>query len=107
MKKRILNVNEKGELVADSNLLSKIYDYEVKKAEIEPLEKQLKEELLEYCVNSNISKLDVSDKISCTLKKGSTRKTFDTKKFKEENPITYENYLKETSVKDSVSLIFE
>lgn len=103
----ILKKQEDGKITADSNILAKIYSYEQLKAEIEPYEKKLKEELLEYCTNSNISKLDVSDKISCILKRGSTRKTFDTKKFKEENPITYENYLKETSVKDSISLIFE
>lgn len=103
--KKILNYDG-DKVTADVNVLAKIYSYEQLKAEVEPLEKELKEELLDYFNSNNRTTLELSKEISCYIKKGGIRKTFDSKKFKEENPIEYENYLKETQVKDSVTLTF-
>lgn len=103
---KILKI-EDDEATIDINLLARIYSYEQMKAEIEPIEKQLKEEVLEYLTSHNKVELNLLNDVVCYLKKGTTRKTFDSKKFKEEDPITYEKYVRETKVKDSVSLEFK
>lgn len=75
----------------------------VKQAEgdIEAVEEQIKEIMAEKGIRSFETK-DKSVKITYTPE--TTRKTFDTKRFKEICPETYESYCKETKVKDRVTI---
>ena len=103
---KILKV-ENNKLVIDENLEAKLLSYEEQKAEMEPIEKQLKEELEEYLKSNEKVAEEISESISCYLKKGYIRKDFDKTRLKKENPEIYDEYIKETQVKDSVVLQFK
>lgn len=98
---------ENGKIKLDVNTEAKLLSYERQKAEMEAVEKQLKKELEEYLTSNDKTSAEISDNISCYFKKGGTRKGLDQTKLKEEEPIIYNKYLKETKVKDSVVLQFE
>lgn len=68
------------------------------KAEIEAYEKELKESIVAKLADSNEKEL-VLEGVKFTYKKPSVRRSFDSKKFQEEEPLMYEKYLKETQVK--------
>lgn len=46
----------------------------------------------------------ISDNMRLTYIEPSTKETFDSKKFKEENPESYKNYIKTTKVKSSIRI---
>ncbi len=68
------------------------------KFEIDVFEKELKEEIVNSLANSNEKEL-VLEGVKFAYKKPSVRRTFDSKKFQEEEPELYEKYIKETDVK--------
>ena len=70
------------------------------KVEVAKMEEQLKEMFLEKMEENNIDKFISTDgTFKATYIKETTSKTFDSKRFKEENPDVYEDYLKETTRK--------
>lgn len=76
------------------------------KKELEPIETQLKNELM-----NNMEEIDVtnvkSNGIIASFKKAYTQNKFDTTRLKQENIDVYNEYLKETNVSASVTLKVE
>lgn len=75
---------------------------------IDKLEKQLKEEknnlrskLLEEMEKNNIKKIDM-EALSITYKEQSMRETFNSKKFREDNPDLYDEYIEFSPIKSSL-----
>jgi len=73
------------------------------KKELEPIEKELKKELTEVMETLDTTQVK-SNGIIASLKRAYTQSKFDTTRFKEENVVLYNQYLKETSVSSSLSL---
>lgn len=94
-------------MVADQEIMKKIYEYEKLKAEIEPLEKELKEEIL-YAVNSGEHNdgIYLSPNVQFSITKGSVKRIIDSKKLKTELPEVFEKYSKESFTKEFVKLTF-
>ena len=68
--------------------------YQEVKLELKLLESEIKEQFL----------LMNTEKYEVVKKKPYIRQSFDSKKFKEDNPLLYLDYIKETEVKESVSI---
>lgn len=75
---------------------------------LDKLEKQVKEEkenlrskVLEEVEKNNIKKIDM-DTLSITYKEASTRETFNSKRFREDNPELYDEYVEFSPVKSSL-----
>lgn len=73
--------------------------YQEKKLELKLLEAEIKEEFLKL----NTDKYE-NGEFKVIKKKPYIRQSFDSKKLKEDNPILYMEYIKETEVKESVSI---
>ena len=73
------------------------------KKELEPIEKELKKELTEVMETLDTTQVK-SNGIIASLKRAYTQNKFDTTRFKEENVVLYNQYLKETCVSSSLSL---
>ena len=74
--------------------------------QLEPIETQLKEELREAMRKLEQSSL-ISNGIEVKLNKDTIRNNFDTDKFKKDNMNLYNEYLKPTPVKGSLSINIE
>lgn len=70
---------------------------------LEEQEEQIKAEVIAE-MKANAIKTYESDTIKVTYKSASTRSTFDSKKFAEEEPEIYKNYLKTTETKESLTI---
>lgn len=77
-------------------------EYERKENEFE----KIKELIADEMEKNNVMKLD-NDFISISYKSGYEKRTFDSKKFKEDNPDVYEQYSKTTQVKRSLTIKFK
>lgn len=73
--------------------------YQELKLELKLLEAEIKEKFLEL----ETEKYESGD-FKVVRKKSYLRTSFDSKKFKEDNPLLYLDYVKETEVKESVSI---
>jgi len=73
--------------------------YQEVKLELKLLESEIKEQFLLM----NTEKYEVGE-FKVVKKKPYIRQSFDSKKFKEDNPLLYLDYIKETEVKESVSI---
>lgn len=73
--------------------------YQEKKLELKLLEAEIKEEFLKL----NTDKYE-NGEFKVIKKKPYIRQSFDSKRLKEDNPILYMEYIKETEVKESVSI---
>lgn len=86
-----------------NDFVKKVINFEKLKKEIEYQEELLKEQLLEIMPSMDKSSVIV-DGLAITYKAGTTRKSLDSKRLKEECPDVYETYLKESSVSPSISI---
>lgn len=73
------------------------------KKELEPLESELKKDLQDVMMKTDIMSVK-SNGIVANLKKAYIQNKFDTTRLKEEDIETYNKYLKETNVSASLSL---
>lgn len=74
--------------------------------ELKPIEDRLKEELRDTMRKVEVDNF-VSNGLEVKLTKDTIRNNFDTSKFKEDNIKLYNEYLKPTSVKGSLSINLE
>ena len=74
--------------------------------ELQPIEDRLKEELRDTMRKVDVDKF-VSNGLEVKLTKDSVRNNFDSKSFKEDNIQLYNQYLKPTNVKGSLSIELE
>lgn len=94
---------ENGEIIVAEQLCREIAEFEIKKAEMDIKQKELKQELKEAMENHNIVAFD-NDWFKITYRKPSERTTVNSAKLKEELPDVYEEYSKTSKVASSVSI---
>lgn len=80
-----------------------ILDLLAKKKEIEEQVKTFSERMKGEMEKAGVKKWE-TDNMRLTYIEPSTKETFDSKKFKEENPESYKNYIKTTKVKSSIRI---
>ena len=105
-----ITTGEKYELQADQNDLEQLFQaekliayFEREKAQAEENAKLIREKIVDAMKRQGITKFE-NDKISITYIAPTTAETFDSKKFKEDNPETYKQYIKITNKKESVRI---
>lgn len=67
----------------------------------EAIAKEIKSKLTELLVSHNIKRMK-SDNATYTLKEAYTKEVFDSARFKEDHPLLYDMYVKQSQVKDSI-----
>ena len=91
--------NEIG--ILDTEVSKKVAEFEKAIKEIKEKEEELKQNILTEMENKNILKLETDD-LTITYIAPAERETFDSKKFREENPGLYDEYVKFSPVKSSI-----
>jgi regulator of replication initiation timing len=91
--------NEIG--ILDTEVSKKVAEFEKAIKEIKEKEEELKQNILTEIENKNILKLETDD-LTITYIAPAERETFDSKKFREENPDLYDEYVKFSPVKSSI-----
>lgn len=74
-----------------------------KKDELEKQNADMRDAIKQAMEENGVEKFD-GDLITISYRKPSTRTSFDSKRFKEERPKTYEKYLKTSDVKSSITV---
>ncbi len=92
---------ENNDIAINQEFIEKLINFEKLKKEIEYQSALLKSELLEIMPKLGKTTLPLNG-ISITYKKAFTRKAFDSKSFKEDNPEEYEKYIKESEVNPTI-----
>ena len=92
-----------GATILDTKVAEQIAEFERKAKEIEDAEKALREQILSEMEQKNIKSIE-TDALLISFKQSYDRENFDKKKFKEDNPDLYDNYISMTTVKASVSI---
>lgn len=91
--------NEIG--ILDTEVSKKVAEFEKAIKEIKEKEEELKQNILTEMENKNILKLETDD-LTITYIAPAEKETFDSKKFREENPDLYDEYVKFSPVKSSI-----
>lgn len=97
---------ENNEIIVATDVVEQIKNFHKLKAEMDIKEKELKASLKEAMEKKGIKKFIING-LCATIKEGTTRKSIDTKRIKEEIPEVYEMYLKESKVASSITLTYE
>lgn len=96
---------ENGISILDAETSEKIALFERQLKVIKEQEELLKKAILEEMESKGIIKLeDEINGISITYVAETTRESFDSKKFKKENPDVYDEYVKLSPVKSSIRI---
>lgn len=99
----LIKIDNNGTAVLDGNVAKKIADFETQIKAIKKQEDELKQSILEAMKDSNIIKID-NDHLTINFVAGHDQERFDTKTFKAENKMIYDEYIKIVHVKDSVRI---
>lgn len=91
--------NEIG--ILDTEVSKKVAEFEKAIKEIKEKEEELKQNILTEMENKNILKLETDD-LMITYIAPAERETFDNKRFREDNPDLYDEYVKFSPVKSSI-----
>lgn len=91
--------NEIG--ILDTEVSKKVAEFEKAIKEIKEKEEELKQNILTEMENKNILKLETDD-LMITYIAPAERETFDSKRFREDNPDLYDEYVKFSPVKSSI-----
>ena len=94
---------ENGTATLDNNVTKQIAEFETQIKAIKKQEDELKQSILEAMKENNIIKID-NDNLTINFVAGHGQERFDTKAFKEENKMIYDEYVKIVHVKDSVRI---
>lgn len=94
--------------LTNDNLIPKstenqIIKLEKKIAELKKAQDEMRAKLFDEMQKRNIRKIE-TDKLTITLIDETTRESFDTKKFREENRDLYDEYVKLSTVKASIRI---
>lgn len=96
---------ENGITVLDAETSGKIAEFERQLKAIKEQEENLKKAILEEMENKGIIKVeDEINGISITYVAESYRETFDSKKFRADNPDIYDSYIRMSTVKPSIRI---
>lgn len=93
-----------GHITVAEEVMKKLHDFQVKKAEMEMQEKEIKQAMLNAMEKNGIKSFE-NEFVTITYKAPTTQKRVDTKKLKDAG--VYDQYLKETSVKSSVMVTWK
>ena len=99
----LIKIDNNGAAVLDGNVTKQIADFETQIKAIKKQEDELKQSILEAMKENNVIKID-NDHLTINYVAGHDQERFDTKAFKEENKIIYDEYVKIIHVKDSVRI---
>lgn len=92
-----------GEFVISEEASKTIADLERMASEIKKKQDEMKKAILEEMEAKNVVKLD-NDIVTISYIAATDRETFDSKKFKADNPDLYDEYVKISPVKPSVRI---
>lgn len=99
----LIKIDNNGTATLDGNVTKKIAEFETQIKAIEKQEEDLKQSILEALKDNGVIKID-NDHLTINYVAGHDQERFDTKAFKEENRMIYEEYVKIIHVKDSVRI---
>lgn len=94
---------ENGTATLDSNVTKQIADFETQIKALKKQEDDLKSSILEAMKKNGVIKID-NDHLTINFVAGHDQERFDTKTFKAENQMIYDEYVKIVHVKDSVRI---
>lgn len=94
---------ESGTAILSPEASAMIADFERQMKAIKEKEEKFKAELVAEMEKNNLIKLDTPE-LSVSYVAGGSRETFDTKRFRDEHPDDYDNYVKLTAYKPSVRI---
>ena len=99
----LIKIDNNGTAVLDGNVAKKIADFETQIKAIKKQEDDLKQSILEAMKANGVIKID-NDHLTINFVAGHDQERFDTKTFKSENKMIYDEYIKIIHVKDSVRI---
>lgn len=99
----LIKIDNNGTAVLDGNVTKKIAEFETQIKAIKKQEEELKQSILEAMKENGVIKID-NDHLTINFVAGHDQERFDTKTFKEENKMIYDEYIKIIHVKDSVRI---
>ena len=94
-------LDQDGRLSKNISFLLKSYELKIK--EIELKREEYKDAILKAMEESGVDKFE-GDFVIINYIKPTTRDSFDSKKFKEDHPLFYEDYVKVSEVKSSIRI---
>lgn len=94
---------ENGVATLNGNVTKQIADFETQIKALKKQEEDLKQSILEAMKDNGVIKID-NDHLTISFVAGHDQERFDTKTFKEENRMIYDEYVKMVHVKDSVRI---
>lgn len=94
---------ESNDLILAPELESKLIELTEAKKKIEEAEKELKEQIKAEMEKAKITQLK-TDRVTISWKDEYDRESFDSKAFREDDPETYNAYVKFTTVPASISV---
>lgn len=94
---------ENGVATLNGNVTKQIAEFETQIKAIKKQEEDLKKSILDAMKENGVIKID-NDHLTINYIAGHDQERFDTKAFKEENRMIYDEYVKMVHVKDSVRL---
>lgn len=92
---------ENGDLLEKAKLNIALVEKEMKK--LKEIQEEYKEELIKIMEENNLIKLD-NDLFTISYVGATTKETFDSKTFREENEDLYNDYIKFSDVKSSIRI---
>ena len=92
-----------GATILDIEVAEQIAEFERKAKEIEEAEKTLREQIQKEMEEKGIKSIQTRD-LTISYKASYDKETFQTKDFRKENPDLYDQYVKISPVKASVSI---
>lgn len=94
---------ENGTATLDNNVTKQIADFETQIKALKKQEDDLKQSILDAMKDNGVIKID-NDNLTINYVAGHDQERFDTKTFKEDNKMIYDEYVKIVHVKDSVRI---
>lgn len=94
---------ENGIGILDTEVSKKVAEFEKALKEIKEKEEELKQNILSEMESKNILKLE-TDSLTVTYIAPAERETFDSERFREDNPDLYDEYVKFSPVKSSIRI---
>lgn len=94
---------ENGTAVLNGNVTKQIAELETQIKALKKQEEDLKKSILDAMKENGVIKID-NDHLTINYVAGHDQERFDTKTFKEENKMIYDEYVKIVHVKDSVRI---
>ena len=94
---------ENGTAVLNGNVTKQIAEFETQIKALKKQEEDLKKSILDAMKENGVIKID-NDHLTINYVAGHDQERFDTKTFKEENKMIYDEYVKIVHVKDSVRI---